>query len=162
MVLRGSRVTAELTGRGCTGRSLGLSRASDAELELGDVTFWPRAGGGCLPYTLPGPSPEAANFSLYFLAAQVAWDPFAAALQVAGVCVAIRSLGCCLLGELLLSLSQGKTRKSIHEPEIEVEAIKQMSNYLSRWGLRTVCLWLCGLLEQPAAGPGRDCLGRAV
>lgn len=76
--------------------------------------------------------------------------------------MAIRSLGCCFLGELLLSLSQGKARKSIHEPEIEVEAIKQMSNYLLRWGLRTVCLWLCSLLEQPAAGPGRDCLGRVV
>lgn len=70
VVLRGSRVTAELTGRGCTGRSLGLSRASDAKLELGDVTLWPWAGGGGLPHTLPGPSPEAANFSLYFLAAR--------------------------------------------------------------------------------------------
>ena len=114
------------------------------------------------PPTLPGPSPEAANFSLYFLAAQVAWGPFAAVLQVAGICVAVRSLGCYLLGERLLSLSQGKARKSIHESEIEIEAIKQMSNYLSRRGLRTVCLWLGRLLEQPAAGPGRDYLGRAV
>ena len=69
---RGSRVTAELTDRGCTGRSLGLSRASDAKLELGDVALWPWAGGGVLSHTLPGPSPEAANFSLYFLVAQEA------------------------------------------------------------------------------------------
>lgn len=48
---------------------VGLSRASDARLELGEVTLWPRAGGEGLPPTFPGPSPEAANFSLYFLAA---------------------------------------------------------------------------------------------
>ena len=99
------------------------------------------------PQPFQAPAQRLLIFHSIFLLPQVAWGPFAAVLQVAGICVAVRSLGCCLLGELLLSLSQGKARKSIHEPEIEIEAIKQMPNYLSRRGLRTVCLWLGSLLE---------------
>lgn len=72
----------------------------------------PRLVERASPLTLPGPSPEAANFSLYVLAAQVAWGPFAAVLQVAGICVAVRSLGCCLLGEICCLFAKEKPEKA--------------------------------------------------
>lgn len=58
VVLRGSRVTTELIGRGCTGRSLGLSRASNARLELGNIALWPQAGGEGLSPDLARPQPR--------------------------------------------------------------------------------------------------------
>lgn len=46
----------------------------------------------------------------------------------------------CHSGRALVGFSaeEKKNRKSIHEPEIEIEAIKQMSNYLSRWCLNVL------------------------
>ena len=128
------------------------------------LPFGPRApAGGWTPPCPPGPSPGGfANFSLYFLAARAASEPFPAALQVAGVGVAVTSCPAVAQGSSCCLSAEEKTRKSIHELEIEIEATKQMSNYLSRWCPSAVCLLICSLLEQPAACLGSDCLGMAA
>lgn len=57
---------------------------------------------------------------------------------------------------LVSLLKKKKNRKSIHEPEIEMVAIKQMSNYLSRWGLNVLfaCLFAAFLSSRLPAFRG--------
>lgn len=50
-------------------------------------------------------------------------------------------------------LSREKMRENIHEPEIEIENIKQMAGYLSD-GTQMYCLFICCLQSKPVPAFG--------
>lgn len=122
-----------------SGAELGVSEARPGH---GDVALGPRLLENTPPplHMTASPPPRRCQFFTLFSCCT-------AGLGALPSTAVAQGSSCCLSAER-------KTRKSIHEPEIEAEAIKQMSNYLPRWCPSAICL-LVG-----AGLPAGCCTGR--
>ena len=116
-----------------------LWRPLNSKIKNFDLAFWTQADRQPHVGTSPNSQSDDANLPLYFLLSHsLLQNPFQQCSRQ------LLPVGWYWCGNVIMFLpyyhsggafvgfsAEKKNRKSIHEPEIEVEAIKQMSNYLS-------------------------------